>query len=157
MSAKGKNSAAGCFHDILVEERAVFAIGGVISSTEPSSLSGPKSFMPSPTSRSLPSVTIRWEDLADKPICHTVSLPVLDDGGEEEFADLVREYHEGRGVNDFMVNFSPYDYGIPDAIGRLLYPGYDSIRPKEVKASLRSLDVGHLPPPAANPKMWNCC
>lgn len=151
MSAKGKNSAAGCFHGILVEERAVFAIGGLISSAKPSSMSGPKSFIPSPTSRVLPSVTIRWEDLTNKPVCHTVSLPVLDDSGQEEFAELVRQYHDGRGVNDFMVNFSPYDYGIPDAIGRLLYPGYGSIRPQEVKASLSSLDVSHLP--ATNPKM----
>ncbi|KAJ3498157.1 hypothetical protein NLG97_g1347 [Lecanicillium saksenae] len=103
MSVKGSNSVAGCLHGILGEERAVFAIGGVICSAEPSSLSGPKSFLPSPTSRSFPSVTIRWEDLADKPTCHTVSLPVLNDDGQEEFADLVRDYHEGRGVNDFMI------------------------------------------------------
>ncbi|KAK3304967.1 uncharacterized protein B0T15DRAFT_380306, partial [Chaetomium strumarium] len=124
--------------------RAVFAIGGVISSAEPDSLSGPKSSMPSPTSRSYPSVTIRWEDLGDKPTCHTISLPILDDGGQREFADLVRGHHEGR-VSDFLVNFSPYDYGILDAIGRLLCPGYGSPRHKEVRASLSSLDVGQTP------------
>lgn len=73
--------------------------------------------------------TIRWEDLADKPTCHTVSLPVLNDYGHEELAELIREYHESGGVNDFMVNFNPYDYGIPDAIGRLFYLGYDFIKP----------------------------
>ncbi len=128
MFAENKNSAARCFKSIFHLEQAVFAIEGFISSAESSSLSAPKGSMPSPTSRSYPFVTIRWEDLGDNPTCHTVSLPVLDTGGQREFADLVRDYYEGRG-NDFIVNFSPYDYGILDAIGRLLDPGYGSPKP----------------------------
>lgn len=39
--------------------------------------------------------------MADKPLCHTISIPVLENGGQEEFAFFAREYYEGRGVNDF--------------------------------------------------------
>ncbi len=45
---------------------------------------------------------------------------------------MVRHHHEGR-VNEFIVNFSPYDYGSLDAIGWLLDPGYGSPRPQEVR------------------------
>lgn len=71
MSAEDKNSAPRCFRSIFHLENAVFAIGGVISSPESSSLSAPKGSVPSPTSRSYPSVTIRWEILGDNPTCHT--------------------------------------------------------------------------------------
>lgn len=120
MSKEDKHTAARHLRNILDQDQAVFAIGGIVSSAEPSSLSAPKGSLPSPTSRSYPVVTISWKDLGDDCTCHTVSLPLLGDDGQEEFGDLVRDHHEGH-LGEFIVNFSPYDYGIVDAVGRLLY------------------------------------
>jgi len=141
MSKENKHATARHLSDVLYPERAVFAIGGTISSAEPSSLSAPKGFLPSPTSKSHPVVTIGWKDLGDDRTCRNVSLPLLGEDGQEEFENLVRDYHEGH-LNEFIVNFSPYDYGIVDAVGRLLCPGYGFPKHREVKAQLSSLEVG---------------
>lgn len=155
MSKEDIYTATRHLRRILSSERAVFAIGGIISSAEPSSLSAPKGFLPSPTSASYPVVTISWKNLDDYRTCNTVSLPLLGDDGQEEFKGLVRDHHQGH-VSEFIVNFSPYDYGIADAVGRLLCPShrYGFLKQQEVKAQLSSLDVGLT---ESNQMIWRSC
>lgn len=116
----------------------LFAIGGVIDSAAPSSLSTPAATgsRPSPTSRSSRVVTIRWEALGT---LYSVSLPIHDRKSKGNLELLGRDHREGR-VRSFSVDFSPNDDEIVDAVGRLLATD-DNAGPWTVRAQLSSLDV----------------
>lgn len=119
----------------------VFAIGGVIDSAAPSSLSTPAAIgsRPSSTSRSSRVVTIRWEALGT---LYGVSLPIHDGKSKENLELLGRDHREGR-VRSFSADFSPNDDAIVDAVGRLLVTD-DNAGPWTVRAQLSSLDVGQV-------------
>lgn len=125
MSKEDRYTAVRQFQDILSSERNVFAIGGTISPSELSSLSTrPEGLSPSPMTASYPVVRISWKKLGHDHTCRTILLPFFGEEGQEEFEDLLRDHQEG-SLGEFLVNFHPYDYGIVDAVSRLLRPGYD--------------------------------
>ncbi|KAI1317213.1 hypothetical protein F5Y16DRAFT_406697 [Xylariaceae sp. FL0255] len=132
MPSKDTLTAVRSLRNFLYYDQAVFAVGGAISSAEPSSLSATKGSMPSQTSRSSPVVTIRWQNLEDDRTCRTVSLPLLSKE-DPDFTGLVCDYHEGR-MSNVTVDFSPYDIGILDAVSRLLYPGYGPVKDWEPRS-----------------------
>ncbi|KAK4031317.1 hypothetical protein C8A01DRAFT_21445 [Parachaetomium inaequale] len=91
-----------------------------------------KGSRPSPTYRSHPVVTIRWETSDSY---YKISLPFLDANDENGFEKLVNHYSE-HFIESFSVDFHPYDYGVVDTVAQVLTQG-DS----RVKLHLTALDI----------------
>src|SRR5690242_12766481 len=96
----------------------LFALGGIINSLLPSGFSTTKGSRPSPTYRSNPVVTIRW-DTSD--FYYKVSLPFLNASDKSSFEKLVSHYNE-HFIESFNVDFHPHDYGIVDTVAQILGP-----------------------------------
>ena len=113
-----------------------FALGGIIDSLLPSSFSMTKGSRPSPTYRSHPVVTIRWETSDSY---YKVSLPFLSPNDKKSFEKLVN-YHGEHCIESFNVDFHPYDYGLVDTVAQVLAPG-NANGYLRVKVYLTALDV----------------
>jgi hypothetical protein len=110
----------------------LFALGGIIDSLLPSGSSMTKGSRTSPSYRSHPVVTIRWETSDSY---YKISLPFLSANDENGFEKLVR-HHSEHCIESFNVDFHPYDYGVVDTVAQVLAPG-DS----RVNVHLTALDV----------------
>ena len=71
-----------------------------------------KGSRPSPTYKSYPVGTIRWETSDSY---YKISLPFLNANDENGFKKLVNYYREHR-IESFNVDFYPYDYGVVDIV-----------------------------------------
>ena len=121
-------------------ETPLFALEGVIDSLLPSSFSMAKGSRSSPTYRSHPVVTIRWETSDSY---YKVSLPFLSVNDKNSFEKLVSHYSE-HYIESFNVDFHPYDYGVVDMVAQVLAAangnGYLG-----VKVQLTALNVRDCP------------
>jgi len=99
----------------------LFALAGIIDSLLPSSFSMIKT-RPSPTYRSHPVVTIRWET---SDFYYKVSLPFLSTNDKNSFKKLVSHYSE-HCIESFNVDFHPHDYGIVDTVAQVLAAGNEN-------------------------------
>ncbi len=118
----------------------LFALGGIIDSLLPSSFSMTKGSRPSPTYRSHPIVTIRW-DTSDS--YYKVSLPFFSSNDKNSFEKLV-SHHSEHCIESFNVDFHPYDYGILDTVAQVLAAGNEN-GCLGVKVHLTALDERACP------------
>ena len=118
----------------------LFALGRIIDSLLPSGFSMAKGSTPSPTYRSHPVVTIRWETSDSY---YKISLPFLGATDKNGFEKLV-SHHSEQCIESFNVDFHSHDHGVVDTVAQALPPGNGNGNSR-VKVHLTTLDVRDCP------------